>query len=91
MIYTIIIAVTILYLLKLLIDYTHLKYGAVSITTIKGLLVGFDIEEQTVIYTQENEEKQMLHTTIEIALIFVSILFSWQEDLELNNNNTSYE
>lgn len=68
----------------MLADYTHTKFGMVSVAGIRGFMVGFDVEEQVVDYQdpETNEGKQGVQITVEIAIFFVTVLFMWQEEIE---------
>ena len=78
-----IIFCTLVFLLKLLVDYVYSKSGIISVATIKGCMVGFDIEE--VIMDYENPDTKqvidVMQTSIEISLFFISIIFMYQQDL----------
>ena len=84
---TFIIIATLIYLLKMLVDYTHEKFGMVSVSGVRGFLIGFDVEEQVVDYQhpETKEDRQAVQVSVEIALFFVTILFMWQQELEPEN------
>jgi len=83
-----IVFVTIVFLVKLLIDYVYTKSGIVNVAGIKGFMIGFDIEEVVMDYEdpETHEVIDVLQTTIEISLCFVSILLMYQEDLSEDDN-----
>ena len=77
------IVMTVLFIAKLLIDYVTLKGGVVTITTVKGFLLGFDTEE--VIEGWENQEtkeiKEIRQVSFELTLGFVALIFTYQEEI----------
>lgn len=78
-----IIFCTIVYLLKMLVDYIYSKSGIISVSGIRGIMVGFDVEETIMDYKNpdSDEEYDVVQVTIEISLFFISIVFIYQEDL----------
>lgn len=78
------IVLTIFFILKLAIDYVTLKAGVTTITTIRGFLVGFDFEEVTNRWKNEetNENGAYKQISFEVALGFIGFIFTWQEDTD---------
>lgn len=80
----IMIVITVFFVIKMVMDYVTLRAGVTTIAPVRGFLIGFDMEE--VIEGWENQEtkevEQIRHISFEIALGFVGLIFTWQEDLE---------
>lgn len=87
-----IITATFVYLLKLLVDYVRGKGGTVHVSTVKGMMFGFDVGEEIVVYENQTtkERTEVREVGIEIAFFFVSMLLAWQEKLEEENEDDVY-
>ena len=73
-----------MFVIKLLMDYVSFRKGETTISAINGFLIGFDKEEVITVWkNQETEEiTSTKHVSIEFALGFVAVIFTWQEYYE---------
>lgn len=86
------IFITLVFLLKLILDYAQERQGYATVGSVQGFIVGVTTDKTvlTLKNTATEELFKRLQTDVEISLGFITILFIWSEPFEMENEDNVY-